>query len=120
MLNICCLISLPAIPKETFDLVLTTCSYNSVLIETAQNDELKDSIDLEELANEVFSKNGTNIRASFESVLHLKYGTDHTSHYFVVADRASENPVAFGRRYLCCWAHALDIAFKFGLKELRK
>ena len=65
-----------------------------------------------------FFKKGIHIRATFERVLSDVYGINYKKDYYVIADRASENPVAFGRRYLICWAHALDLAFKQGIKEL--
>ena len=40
--------------------------------------------------------------------------------YFIVADRAGENPAAFGKRYIICWGHALDLAFKFAIKRFKK
>ena len=44
LLNKCCSISFPAIPEITFDLVLTTCSYASALIQATEG---KNSVDTE-------------------------------------------------------------------------
>ena len=102
MLNICCSLTFPALPSTTFDLVLATCSYNSVLLEAAANATNDTIVDLEELANEVFSKKGAHIRVTFEQVISDIYGINYKADYYVVADRASNNPAAFGRRYLIC------------------
>ena len=81
------------------------------MLSMAESEEDKDKIDPEELANEMFRKNGKNIRNTFEHLLKTTYGLK-PEHYYVVADRASENVKAFGRRYLCCAGHQLDNSFK--------
>ena len=108
MLNICATITFPAIPDQSFDLVIATKSYKSALLEAASNG---DDVDLDDIANEIYSKNGRNILATFKSTLR-NFGIDMTGDFFIVADRASVNVSGFGRYYLCCWTHQLDLAFK--------
>ena len=92
MLNICCTVTFPAIPDITFDLVIATKSYQSVLLDAAEN---QGDVDLDEVANEVFSKNARNILASFKSALRT-FGIPSTGDYYIVADRASVNVAGFG------------------------
>ena len=67
---------------------------------------------------EVYSENSDHILASFEHVLKETYGIDlHDEPYFIVADKAGENSKAFGKRYIICFAHALDLAFKYAKKR---
>ena len=115
MLNICCTFTLPSLPDLAFDLVLTTCSFESALLEASVDDA---EVDLDAISNEIFSKNGTNIRATFEGILRNKFEIE-AGDYYVVADRASENPVAFGRRYICCFAHQLDNCYKWAIRALK-
>ena len=98
MLNICATVTFPAIPDQTFDLVIATKSYKSALLEAADNG---DDVDLDELANEVYAKNGRNIMVKFNSTLR-SFGIDATGDFYIVADRASVNVSGFGRRYVCC------------------
>ena len=67
----------------------------------------------------LYSKDAHNILATFEHVLKETYDIE-LKEYFIVADRAGENPKAFGRRYIICWGHALDLAFKFAKKRYSK
>ena len=117
MLNICATVTFPALLDIPFDLVLATCSYNSALLEAAESEEDGDDIDLNELANEIYSKNATNILATFRITLR-KFGIDPSGDYYIVADRAAPNVAAFGRSYICCQAHQLDLAFKQAINEL--
>ena len=96
--------TLPCLPKIPFDLVFATIEFNSLVLRMAESEEDKDKVDPEQLANEVFSKNGENIRNSFEHLLKTRYKLK-PDHYYVVADRASENISAFGSGYLCCAGH---------------
>ena len=111
MVNICAGLTFPSLPNLPFDLVLTTMEFNSILLDMAETEEMKDKLDPVELANEVFKKNGENIRYAFDHVLSSTYGLD-PQHFFVVADRASENIKGFGKYYLCCAGHQYDNAYK--------
>ena len=111
MVNIIAGLTFPGLPMIPFDLVLATIEFNSLMLSMAESDEDKDKVNPEELANEVFSKNGENIRNSFEHLLKTTYELE-PEHYYVVADRASENIAGFGRRYLCCAGHQYDNSFK--------
>ena len=64
----------------------------------------------------LYSKDAHNVLATFEHVLKETYDIE-LKEYFIVADRGGENPTAFGRRYIICWGHALDLAFKFAKKR---
>ena len=66
MLNTCVTVTFPAIPEITFDIVIATKSYETALLDAANNGE---DVDLDAIANEVFSKNARHIRASFNSSL---------------------------------------------------
>ena len=59
-----------------------------------------------------------NIRSTFEVILRNKFEIK-AGDYYVVADRASENLVAFGRRYICCFAHQLDNCYKWAIRALK-
>ena len=59
MLNICVTFAFPALPDLVFDLVIATKSFKSALIDAAEN--IRD-VDLEDIANDVFRKNGRHIR----------------------------------------------------------
>ena len=98
MLNICETVVFPAIPDQTFNLVLATKRYRSALLEASINGE---DVDLDELANEIYAKNGRNIMATFKSTLR-SFGIDSSGDFYIVADRASVNVAGFGRYYLCC------------------
>ena len=111
MVNICAGFTFPAFPDVAFDLVLATMEFNSILLSMAESPDEKDKIDPEELANETFSKNSKNIRNTFEHILKSSYDLN-PENYYVVADRASENVKAFGKRYLCCAGHQFDNCFK--------
>ena len=89
-------------------MVIATKSFKSVLLEAA---EQSGDVDLDEIANEVFSKNARNIRATFKTALH-GFGINSDGDYYIVADRASVNVAGFGRYFLCCFPHQLDLAFK--------
>ena len=65
-LNICATVTFPAVPEVTFDLVITTRSYKSAILEAASNEF---EVDLDEIANKIFAKNSRNILASFKSTL---------------------------------------------------
>ena len=112
MVNIIAGLIFPGLAMIPFDLVLATIEFNSLMLSMAESDEYKDKVDPEELANEVFSKNGENIRNSFEHLLLKTTYNLVAEHYYVVADRASKNLAGFGRRYLCCAGHQYDNSFK--------
>ena len=98
MLNICVTVTFPAILGETFDIVLATKSYKSALLEAANNGG---DVDLDDIADEVFSKNARNILASFKSSLQ-SFGVPASGDYYITADRASVNVAGFGKYFLCC------------------
>ena len=108
MVNICVTFTFPKLPKTTFDLVIATKSFQSALIEAAEEGG---DVDLDEIANEIFSKNGRTILATFKSTLH-SFGLPTSGDYYIVADRASVNAAGFGRHFICCWPHQVDLAFK--------
>ena len=95
-------------PDITFDLVIATKSYNTALLDAAHEG---DDVDLDDIANEIFRKNAGNILATFRSTLR-SFGIPSGGEYYIVADRASVNVAGFGRHFLCCWAHQLDLVFK--------
>ena len=104
-------LTFPALRKIPFDLVLSTMEFTSILLDMAEAEEQKDKLDPEQLANEVFSKNGENIRFAFDHVLSSTYGLT-PKNFYVVADRASENVKGFGKYYLCCAGHQYDNSYK--------
>lgn len=113
MCNICVSFSLPAMPDIIFDLVLCTKSYESALLEAAENNqEIHD-----EIIQDLFKKDGKNIMAVIREELE-KYGIK--GNFFVVADRASENLKAFGRFYICCIAHQFDLVLKYAEAQMKK
>ena len=116
MLNICATVTFPAIKDQSFDLVIATKSFKSALLEAAS---AGDDVDLDDIAGEIYSKNGRNILATFKSTLR-SFGIDMVGDFYIVADRASVNLAGFGRYYLCCWPHQLDLAFKWALGEMRE
>ena len=116
MLNICCTISFPAIPAVTFDLVIATCSFNSALLLAAK---IGEDVDLGAIAEEVFSKHGRHIRATFNAVLKETYDIETAAQFYVVADRAGNNVRGFGDRYICCMAHQYHNAFKYAQETFR-
>ena len=108
MLNICATVTFPSIADQSFDLVIATKSFKSALMESARNG---DDVDLDEIANEIYSKNGRTILATFKSTLR-GFGITMTGDFYIIADRAPVNIAGFGRRFICCWPHQLDLAFK--------
>ena len=116
MLNICVTFAFPALPDLVFDLVIATKSFKSALIDAAEN---IDVVDLDDIANDVFRKNGRHIRATFMETLR-GFGIQTTGDYYIVADRASVNVSGFGRHFMCCFPHQLDLAFKCALNEMRE
>ena len=108
MVNVCVALSFPALPETTFDLVIATKSFRSILLESAAQDE---DVDLDEIADEVYRKNARNIWVTFKTALR-SFGIPTDGDYYIVADRASVNIAGFGRYYICCWPHQLDRAFK--------
>ena len=108
-------VTFPALPDMSFDLVIATKSYISALLDSAREG---DDVDLDELAEEIFRKNSKNILATFKSTLR-GFGIADSGDFFIVADRASANKAAFGKNFLCCWPHQLDLAFKWALREMR-
>ena len=115
MVNICATICFPGIPDVSFDLVIATKSFKSALLEAAADGE---DVDLDQIADEVYRKNGRTIRATFNSTLR-SFGLPADGEYYIVADRASVNIAGFGKSYICCWPHQLDRAFKWTLREMR-
>ena len=113
VMNVCATVSFPAIPDVTFDLVLCTESYKSLLLEANPD------ADINSLADDFFKKNGEKIREAFDSMLLTRFELEPED-YYIVADKAGENARAFGRRYLICFAHALDLAFKFAYERFEK
>ena len=98
MLNICATVTFPALPEVTYDLVIATKSYSSALLEAAANG---DDVNLDDIANEIFSKNARNIMASFKATLR-SFGIDATGEFYIVANRASSNVAGFGKYFICC------------------
>ena len=98
MLNICATVTFPALPDCTFDLVIATKSYNSALLEAAANE---DDVDMDDIANEIYSKNARNILASFKATLR-SFGINATGDFYIVADRAPNNVSAFGQSFIAC------------------
>ena len=115
MVNICVTLTFPAIPDLTFDLVIATKSYASSLMEAAEQGA---DVDIDDIANEIYSKKGRHLMASFKSTLE-SFGIPSTGDYYIVADRAAANVAGFKRHYLCCWPHQLDRAFKWALEDIR-
>ena len=74
MMNICAGFVLPSLPDIPFDLVLCTQSFQSILLSEANTSEAKDNLPLEAVAEELFSKDGVNIRKAFDHVLSLLFG----------------------------------------------
>ena len=114
MVNTCVTFTFPALPKLTFDLVIITKSFKSTLLEAAGDD---DTVNLDDLAEDVYRKDARGILASFKSGLR-SFGLDTTGDFFIIADRASVNVSAFGVRFLSCWPHQLDLSFKWALRSL--
>ena len=115
MLNVCATLTFPAIPDITFDLVIATKSYNSALLQAA---ELGEDVDLNAIANEVYSKNGRNIMATFKATVR-SFGIVTHGEFYIVADRAPVNVAGFGQHFISCWPHQLDLAFKWALNEMK-
>ena len=92
-------------------MVLCTQDFQSILLEEAKSEEEKNNVSLSDLADEVFKKNGKNIRKSFDAVLRNEYGIQ-PENFYVLCDRAGENVKGFGDRYLCCFGHQTHNAFK--------
>ena len=108
MLNICATVTFPAIPDQSFDLVIATKSFISALLGAAEDGE---DVDLNAIASEIYSKNARNILATFASTLR-GFGINMSGDFYIVADRASVNIAGFGHRFISCWPHQLDLAFK--------
>ena len=98
MINICATVTFPAIPDHTYDLVIATKSYNSALLEAADHG---DDVNIDDIANEIFSKNGRHILATFKSTLR-SFGINAAGEFYIVADRASNNVSGFGQGFICC------------------
>ena len=79
MLNICATVTFPALPDSTYDLVIVSKSYSSALLDAAADG---DDVNLDDIANEIFSKNARNIIASFKATLRA-FGIDPTGEFYI-------------------------------------
>ena len=56
--------------------------------------------------------------ATFNSALR-SFGLETSGDHYIVADRASVNVSGFGKNFISCWPHQLDLSFKWAIREMR-